>query len=204
MSFQGVLPYRPPAPLPEAPQRTGINWGGIRDFLIGNPESITSQQQPYYNQALQEAFGLGQHPLYQQGQSNLQQILSPEYGAEDYFRPFLNQFTEQTVPGILGVLGGQGQMRGSSATGQAIGSSLERLGQQLASQYAQIKQNALQQALGYAQAPGQQSLSAVNSLIGPYTKGMQQGLLPALGESASRIGGSFAKGLGYGFGSKLG
>lgn len=164
--------------------------GGIGEFLMGSSGGLRANQKPYYEQALNEGFGLGQNPLYQQGAQQAQQNLNSSY--EDYFGPMLQQFQESTAPQLAAQFAGAGNNRSSSGVGNAIGGGLRGLGQDLASQYASMKQNALMQALQYAQAPGHQSMNAVSSLLQPFQRAPKTGLLPGIAQFASGTLGSLA------------
>lgn len=175
---------------------------GIQDFLFGNDSRFNDQQKPYYGQALQEGFGLSNNPLYQQGAQQAQQNLNSNH--EDYFGPLIQQFQESTAPRLAAQFAGAGNNRSSSGVGNAIGGGLRGLGQDLASQYATMKQSALQQALQYAQAPGQQSMNAVTSLLGPFQQAPSQGALGGLLTAAGSIAGSPWGPVGSGVGATIG
>ena len=85
-------------------------------------------------------------------------------------------------------------MRGSSGLNSALSEGLRSLGQDLSMQYANLRQNALAQALGYAQAPGFQSMNAVNSLLTPYQQAPTMGLIPGLAQVGGTALGAYLGG----------
>lgn len=162
---------------------------------------------PQQQQGLNQLFGmadLGQSPLYQQGSNYLSQLLSGSPEAYQQFEaPFMRQFREQTIPGLSTLFAGAGA-GSSSAFQQALGQSGAGLSEGLASLRGNMQQNALPQALGYAQQPfnNLRSLQDINTqAIMPKQSSFLKQLLLGLSGGASQGIGS---GLGFGIGKLFG
>lgn len=168
---------------------------GVKDFLFGSSGGLTDQQKPFYEQALQQGFGLQNSPLFQQGQSYLGDLLGGK-GYEDYFGPQISEFQNSVAPTLAARFAGAGANRNSSGIGQVLSGGLRQLGGDLAQQYAAMRQNALANALSYAQAPGVQSMNAVSSLLGPFQRPAQTGLIPGLAQVGSTALGAYLGGPG--------
>ncbi len=106
---------------------------------------------------------INQNQMYQQGQGYLSNILNqnpydPQF-LEQFQKPYMREFQEQTVPGLAERFSSLGA-RNSSAFGQALGSAGASLAERLASlaggigmQRQQMGQEAAGQAFNYAQLP---------------------------------------------------
>lgn len=152
-----------------------------------------------------QSSNLQQSPLFQQGSSFLQNLLSGSPEATAAFEaPYMRQFNEQIVPALAERFSGLGSgAQSSSAFSQALGAAGSGLQENLASLRGQMQLGALPQALGYAQQPIS-NLQGFSQLgLGTSTKAFAPKQLPfwqqlLLGASQ---GGSQA--LGSMFGSKL-
>lgn len=138
------------------------------------------KQAPMYDEQRMQAF----NDILQQAQSGnknafqyLNSILSDEEGAfEDFERPAMEQFQQQTVPSILERFSGAGA-RSSSALNQTLGQAGRGLSSDLAAQRSQLKNNAISQLLNYT-GKGLQQTSM------PYRQERQPGLFEQLQGSA--------------------
>lgn len=135
-----------------------------------------------------------QNPLFQEGQSYLQSILSqnPEM-MKQFEAPYLRQFEEEIVPGLAERFSGMGA-RSSSAFQQALGSQGAGLMERLAALRSGLGMQAAQLGQGYSQIPFQQQYQ--RSALGLGT--------PAFGyqafEGQPGAAQSILGGLGQGFG----
>jgi hypothetical protein len=181
------------------------------DFLFGKKEktqqlpTISPEQQNLLKQLLQminpHQMDIGQQPTFQSGQNFLQQLLGGD--TSEFEDPLMRQFQEQIIPGLAERFSGAGAgAQSSSAFQQALGGAGADLSERLASLRGQLKMQALPQALGYAQAPGQRGLQqaqlglgtqSFENLLRPRTQGLLGGLLGGAGS-----------GFGSGLGSMLG
>jgi len=102
-----------------------------------------------------QSSNIQQSPLFQQGSSFLQNLLSGSPEATAAFEaPYMRQFNEQTVPGLAERFSGMGSgAQSSSAFSQALGAAGAGLQENLASLRGQLQMGGLGQALGYAQQP---------------------------------------------------
>lgn len=92
-------------------------------------------------------------PLYQQATGNLQNLLSNNPQDLEAFRaPEMREFNEQTVPDIANRFAGANALS-SSGFQNALGHAATSLHEKLNMQRAQLRQGALDRALGYAQQP---------------------------------------------------
>lgn len=141
-----------------------------------------------------------QNPLFQEGQSYLQSILSqnPEM-MKQFEAPYLRQFEEEIVPGLAERFSGMGA-RSSSAFQQALGSQGAGLAERLASLRANLGLNAAQQGLGYSQVPFSQQFQRASLGLGTPAFGYQAfGGTPGLGQSTlSSLGQGFGQAAGGG------
>jgi hypothetical protein len=134
--------------------RIGSALFGDKDELIQAPTYTPEQQQALSSLLGQLGMGGGVGGNYSQSQNYLSRILSGDRGSFDQFAaPFRTEFQEQTVPrlaerfaGLGGGLGG-GAL-GSSGFGQALGGAASQFQSNLSNLYAQMQQNAAQQAMG--------------------------------------------------------
>lgn len=125
--------------------------------------TFSKGQKAPFNQYLQQLMGMlggqsmniQQSPLFQQGSSFLQNLLSGSPEATAAFEaPAMRQFQEQIVPGLAERFSGLGAgAQRSSAFSQALGAAGAGLSENLAALRGQLQLGALPQALGYAQQP---------------------------------------------------
>lgn len=162
----------------------------FREYIFGSKDKIKNQQlyspeqQAYINQMLQGAQGGTQNVF-----DYINSILSndPEAYA-DFEAPYMQQFNEEIIPNILERFSGMGA-RSSSAVNQTLGKAGENLQMQLAAMRANLKNQAINQLMGY----GQQGLTQQTQ---PYVQQGMQGvaspLLQGFGQAVgSAIGGGF-------------
>ncbi len=181
----------------------------LNDFLNGTPNQLkkiatgTNKQARYGDALLEQLFQLiqqGQSPqesqnqqqagqLQQQGQQGLtesnqyyQDLLKPGNKAfEQFSQPYLNQFQEQTIPGLEERYAGSGALS-SSGFGQAIGGAKAGLQSQLASLFASLQQQGAQGLTSNAsQQFGQQNQLANQNYNQQALKNQQQSSLSQLG-----------------------
>ena len=136
-----------------------------------------------------------QSPLFQQGSSFLQNLLSGSPEATAAFEaPFMRHFNEQVVPGIAERFSGLGSgAQNSSAFSQALGSAGAGLSESLASLRGQMQLGGLGQALQYAQQPisnyqgaAQLGLGTNTKAFAPKPQSFWQQLLLGLGQGAGQ------------------
>lgn len=101
--------------------------------------------------------GIEQSPLYQAGSDWLLKLLSGDTSV--FEQPLMQQFNEQIVPGIAERFGGMGA-GSSSALNQSIAQAGSTLSQQIAALRGGLMNQASEQALGYANQPYANQLSA--------------------------------------------
>lgn len=155
---------------------------------------------PQQSQLLQQLLGslsgnqgnISQNPLYQSGQSYLQQLLSgsPE-SFKNFEAPYLTQFNEEIVPGIAERFSSLGA-RNSSGFQQSLGQAASGLSQGLASLRSNLQMQAVPQALGYAQQP----FSNLFNLLNMNTQGFTPKPLSGLQQLLASLGGGLSQGLG--------
>ncbi len=167
--------------------------GGVNKFLFGEGPQQMPTLNPEQLQGLSKLInGLEQNPLYQSGQNYLQGLLGNEPGAFSQFTaPYIQQFNQQTAPGIAERFAGMGTGAGagsSSGLNNALAQAASTLQTNLASQREGLRMQALPQALGYSQQPFSNISSALNVSPFAYTQGgggALEGLLKALGSFTS-------------------
>lgn len=132
-------------------------------------------------------------PLYQAGQSHIQNILGGDTSA--FEAPFMRQFQEQIIPGLAERFSGAGAgAQSSSAFQQALGGAGADLAERLAALRGGLQMQALPQALNYANAPAAQALS----LLGITSQGFQPKQVPGWQQALVGLSGGVGKGLGAG------
>ncbi|HEY5236096.1 MAG TPA: hypothetical protein VIJ14_07960 [Rhabdochlamydiaceae bacterium] len=159
----------------------------------------TGGQEQFFNQFLQNLMQQmggggqggqgGQQGNYGQAQSYVQQMLSGRPEAyQNFAAPHMQNFQEQTIPRLAerfaGLGGGMGGgTLGSSGFGQAIGGAGAQLQSSLAGLYAQLQQQAAQQAFGNYNSQSGQALGtrAFENTYQPGTTGAIGGLLQGVG-----------------------
>lgn len=176
----------------------------LTDFLFGsNPKlkkisTLNPQQKATLNSLLgsisPDQFNVGKAPLYQSGSNYLQNLLSGSPEAfENFERPYRQMFEQELIPSIAERFSGLGAgSQRSSAFQQALAQAGTGLASQLAALRSGLQMQALPQALGYAQLPGQMGLNIASLGLGtpsfaygmrPASTGVLGGLLPGLGSS---------------------
>lgn len=161
-----------------------------RNFLFGEDASneklsnFTPEQEQLFSQFIQQLIGGGAG-----GQGSLQNVLkqlqamsdpnSQEY--QDFEAPYLQEFQQETLPGIAERFAGAGALS-SSGFGQALGGAASKYKSNLQGQKFGMMQNALQQLLN-------QSQFALNTQPFSYQQN------PASPGFISQAGGGIIKGL---------
>lgn len=160
------------------------NWGqrlwtslfGNNDQFYQSPTLNTQQEQGLgrlgnYFQNIGMPTELGKDQSFQSGQNYLQDLYSQSPDGFDRFKaPYLRQFNEQTIPDIAERFSGMGSGQGeSSALNQALARAGEGLNTGLASQYEGMRSQNLGQLMQYSQAPMQQFMQLLQSLLSPRT-----------------------------------
>ena len=131
-------------------------WDQIRDTLFGGDmkkvQTLSGGQNNLLNQLLQMLSGggkLGQG--FNQSQDYLQQLMNPDSEAVNQFtQPYMNQFNQQTVPGLAERFAGMGA-QGGGLSSSGFGQALSSAGGNLQAQLAQLKAGLGQQAAGQLQ-----------------------------------------------------
>jgi len=149
--------------------------------------TMTKEQQTLLNQMMQMIGPKGQLGQgNQQGIGLQRQYMDPSSEAVNQFaQPYMNQFEQQTVPGLAERFAGMGGMGGglsSSGFGQALSSAGGNLQAQLAQLKAGLGQQAAQSLMGQY---GQMSQMGLNAQPFGYAKpqqGATQGFLQAWGQ----------------------
>ncbi len=160
----------------------------------------------YQQDALKDYFqnGIGSSPLYQQGSSYLQNLLSGSPEAFAAFEaPLQQNFQQNVVPGIAERFAGMGTGAGSLSS-SALYNSLAQAGKNLTTDIgglrAGLQMQALPQALGYAQQPYSNTLAGLGvQSFQPYERPGQpgfgtqlgSGVLSAAGQAIGQKGGEF-------------
>lgn len=194
----------------------------IGEFLLGSPDKLkkiatgTPEQQALHSNILQNAMGMGQQGGgYQNAQNYYNSLLQPGNDAYNNFAaPYLNQFNEQTLPGIAERFAGSGALS-SSGFGQALGGAGAGLQSQLAQLFAQLQSQAAgQQTNQYNQLASQglnyqpfqyQQQAGHQGVLGPALTGLASATLGPLGGAGANalmggISNLFKKGNGGGTG----
>ncbi len=164
--------------------------GGFNDWLMGTPDKLkkiptgTQEQLGLHNNLLQQAMGMSQAGGgYNQAQQYYNSLLHPGNDAFNNFAaPFMNQFQEQTLPGIAERFAGAGALS-SSGFGQALGGAGAGLQSQLAQLFAQMQS----QAAG-AQTNQYNQLATTGLNYQPFAYQQQEGSQGALGPLAMGLG----------------
>ena len=183
--------------------------GGVSDFIFGSPDKLkkiatgTPQQEALHNNILQQAMGMqqqgGGYNLAQQHYNNLLQPGNEAYN--NFAAPYMQQFNEQTLPGIAERFAGGGALS-SSGFGQALGGAASGLQGQLAQLFSQLQGQAAgaqtnqynqlsQQGLNYQPFAYQQQAGS-QGMLAPLLSGLATGVGTAFG---GPLGGAAANGL---------
>jgi len=176
----------------------GNLFSGLKEFLMGTPgklesaQTLTPEQQAFLQRIMGQVdpstFAIQNQPTYQAGQSYLQSLLGGDIS--QFQAPYMRQFQQQTSD-LAERFAGLGGLS-SSGFQQALGGAAAGLQENLAALRGGLQQQALGQALGYAQAPGMMNLNLANLGLRPtmqpyYVQG-DQGLIKGLLPLASLIG----------------
>lgn len=163
----------------------------LSKFLFGNKPKI--KQMPNFAQDQEQLINelvMQARQGNQQAMEYLQSILSDEEGAfDDFERPYMEQFQEQTIPSILERLNERGGMnKYSGSITQQLAQAGKGLSTNLAAQRANLKQNAIGQLQNYSQM-------GLTKKTSPYLQGGNEGFLSMLSNSpgASDYAGSKVK-----------
>lgn len=161
----------------------------LTDFLFGSKPKVKqkSGMMPEQIEAIKKLLqggGLEGSPLFQQGSDYLQKLLGGDFSA--FEAPLMEKFETDVVPGIAERFAGVGAMS-SSGLNQALSEAGKSLMTQLGAQRAGLTQSSLGQALGYAQQPISNILSASGMApYQPFTQ-TQQGQPGAVGDIMSLV-----------------
>ena len=146
-----------------------------------------------------QSTNIQQSPLFQQGSSFLQNLLSGSPEASAAFEaPYMRQFQEQVIPGLAERFAGMGAgAQSSSAFNQALGAAGAGLQEQLAALRGNLGLQAAGQGLQYAQQPisnlqgfSQLGLGTTTKAFVPKEKPFWQKLLLGLSGGAGQAAGS--------------
>lgn len=186
----------------------------INEFITGKKERnqqlplINKQQQGLQQSLISQLLGqntnIQQSPLFQQGSSFLQNLLSGSPEATAAFEaPYMRQFQEQIIPALSerfsGGFGipGASSAKSSSAFQQALGAAGAGLSENLASLRSGLQMQALPQAFNYAQQPisnyaalaGQALRPSLENMFRPSTGGILGGLFGGASQGLGQAGG---------------
>lgn len=185
----------------------GLFGGGDKQPQIRNQSVLTKAQE----RGLSDYFrkGIDKSPLYQQGSSYLQNLLSGNPQAYQAFEaPYLQNFNEVIAPGIAERFAGMGTGAGGLSS-SALANSLAQAGRSLQTDLAGLRSGlqmqSLPQALGFAQQPYSNTLAGLGvqgfqNYERPgqpsFMTGLGSGILGSLGQGLGQKGGEY-------FGNKL-
>ena len=152
---------------------------------------MTPEQQAQLSQLLQLLAPEGQLGQgYQQGLAGLLEMMNPSSEAQQRFAdPYMQQFEQQTVPGLAERFAGAGATGGalsSSGFGQALGGAGAGLQTQLAGLKSQLQGSAIKDILGQYQGLSDRALGA--SPFDYYQQPGQQGLGTSLLQGYAQSG----------------
>ncbi len=178
---------------------------GFSDWLFGSPDKLkkvptgTPEQQGLHNNILQQAMGMSQGGGgYNQAQQYYNSLLQPGNDAyQNFAAPYMQQFQEQTLPGIAERFAGAGALS-SSGFGQALGGAGAGLQSQLAQLFAQLQ----------SQAAGQQTnqynqLAQTGLNYQPFAYQNKAGSQGMLGPMATGLGAALGGPLGGALGAGI-
>ncbi len=142
----------------------GFGGGGQKDKMR-QFETMLPEQKKQLLQYLQMLGPQGQMGQgFQQGLGGLTEMLDPSSAAYQRFEaPHLQQFEQQTVPGLAERFAGAGPMSGalsSSGFGQSLGAAGSQLQTQLAGMKAGLQQNAIRDIMSQYQGMSGQAMGA--------------------------------------------
>jgi hypothetical protein len=178
---------------------------GTKDKISQQP-TLTSGQGNFLDLLMQQLQGMsGQGGGMQEAMSLLQQYLDPNSSIyKNFEQPYLQQFEQQTIPGIAerfaGMGGGMGGGLSSSGFGQALSSAAGNLQTNLAQMKTGMQRDAARDIFGqYNQMAGQGlGTRAFENMYQPGSTGLVGQLAQGL---AGGLGGGFAPNL-AGYASK--
>lgn len=179
----------------------------LSSFLFGSDDkfkklkNFSPEQQQFFNQFMQQLMGMqgGENGGgVNQGIDILQQYLNPESDIyKNFEKPYMQQFEQQTVPGLAekfaGFGGGMGGGLSSSGFGQALSSAGSNLQTNLAQMKSQMQRSAIGDIFGQFNTMTGQGLGAQ-----PFSYGHQQGTAGLLPQMAVAAAGGVAQGYGKG------
>jgi hypothetical protein len=186
----------------------GTAIGGLAGALSGFAGSdkmkkvptMSKDQQNLLNQLMQMLGPQGQLGQgYQQGLGLQQQYMDPNSETMNQFsQPYIDQFNQQTVPGLAERFAGMGGMGGglsSSGFGQSLSSAGGNLQNQLAQLKAGLGQQAAQSLMGQYGQMGQVGLNAQPFGYQQQAPSMAGGMLQGWGQSGFAGANQGAQGL---------
>lgn len=178
---------------------------GIWEFLTGKKDkniqqsTLTGGQGDFLSQLLQQLTQMGgQNGGVGNAMNILQQYLDPNSDIyKNFEQPYLNEFNQQTVPGLSERFSGMGAMGGglsSSGFGQSLSSAAGNLQSNLAQMKSGMQRNAINDLFGQYNQQSNQALGtrAFENQYQPGTTGLLGQVLPA---AASGLTGGFGLGL---------
>jgi hypothetical protein len=182
----------------------GALGGGLLGLFGGGNKQPKIQQQnllhPLQEKALERYLsqGIETSPLYQQGSSFLQNLLSNNPEAYQAFElPYYQNFQQNIIPQLAERFAGMGTGAGglsSSGLYNSLGQAGRNLQTDLAALRSGLQTQALPQALNYAQQPFSNLLASLGlRVFQPYERPGQPGLLTGL---SSGILGGIGTGIG--------
>lgn len=169
-------------------------------------DTMAPEQQQVLNQLLQmlgQGGQLGQG--YGQALGGLQEMMDPSSAAMQRFTaPHMQQFEQQTMPGIAERFAGSSPMGGGALSSSGFGQALSSAGGQLQTQLAGMKANLQQQAMGDimgqygsmlgqglgAQPFGYQQQQGSPSFGQSLLTGWAQGGMPGMSQGLGALGGA--------------
>ena len=197
--------------------------GDVSDWLFGSDDKFTKlengtpEMQQFHSSILQQLKQMqGQGGGMNLANEYYNNLLKPgQEGFNQFAQPYMQQFQEQTMPGIAEQYAGKGALS-SSGFGQALGGAASGLQSQLAQLFSQLQGGAAQQQYGqfnqmtnaglnyqpfsYQQQQGSQGLvgslanTALSSLMGPLANGGMEGIKSLFKGAATGKGGMATQG----------
>ncbi len=166
---------------------------GIGDFFFGKSPKVKQHssksggQMQMLQQMIQQLSGgqgggqggIAGSPAFQGGNKFLEGLFSGDFSA--FEGPLIQQFEQQTAPGIAERFAGMGA-GSSSGLNQALAQAGSNLTSDLGAQRAGLMMNALPQALSFGQAPFKQQMDLMQ--LSPFSaeNEFQEGTEGALGD----------------------
>jgi hypothetical protein len=176
------------------------------EWLFGSPDKLskvatgTPQQEGLHNSILGQAMGM-QSPGggYDLANQYFNSLLGGNQGQafDQFSAPYMQQFQEQTLPGIAERFAGAGALS-SSGFGQALGGAASGLQSQLAQLFSQLQGQAAGQQYGQYNQLAQTGLNHQ-----PFAYNQQQGSSGFLGNLLGGLGTSMAGPIGNGLGQGI-